>query len=33
MLEVHYPTQALKSVKDEGNTVNSAKGGHELCRP
>jgi hypothetical protein len=32
-LEVHYPTYALKSVKDPGNTFNLAKGGQELCRP
>ena len=32
-LEVRYPTYALKSVKDPGNTFNLAKGGQELCRP
>ena len=32
-LEVHYPTRALKSVKDPGNTFTLAKGGQELCRP
>jgi hypothetical protein len=32
-LEVHYPTWALKSVKDPGNTFILAKSGQELCRP
>jgi hypothetical protein len=30
-LEVHYPTKALKSVKDPGNTFNLAQSGQELC--
>ena len=31
--EVHYPTEALKSVKVPGNTFNLAKSGQERCRP
>jgi hypothetical protein len=30
---MHYPTKALMSVKDPGNTFNLAKSGQELCRP
>jgi hypothetical protein len=29
-LEVYYPTQALKSVKDQGNTFNLAKVGKKF---
>jgi hypothetical protein len=30
---VHYPTKALKSVKDPDNTFKLAKSGQELCSP